>query len=113
MRQLYGQASVFVLPALFEPCANVVTEAMAYRLPCIVTNAGGIAELVQDGESGYVIPPRRPDILAERLLDLLGDPEKRRRMGEQGWRRIHEELNWDCVADRMVTQIEQAFVKRS
>jgi glycosyltransferase involved in cell wall biosynthesis len=101
------QASLFVLPALFEPCGNVVTEAMAYRLPCIVTTGGGLAELVIDQKTGHVIPPERPDILADCILDLLSDSVKRQQMGEAGARRVAEELNWDRVVERMLPYLEQ------
>jgi glycosyltransferase involved in cell wall biosynthesis len=104
--RLYAQASLFVLPARFEPCGNVVIEAMAYRLPCIVTTGGGIADLVADRETGLVIPPERPDILADCILDLLGDPIKRQRMGEAGARRVAEDFNWDRVVERMLPFLE-------
>ena len=106
LRRLYEQASIFVLPARFEPCGNVVTEAMAYRLPCIVTTGGGLSELVIDQETGYVIPPERPDILADRLLELLKDPKKRQQMGEAGAKRVSEDLNWDRVVERMLPYLE-------
>ncbi|MGQ9627155.1 MAG: glycosyltransferase family 4 protein [Anaerolineae bacterium] len=109
LRKLYTQASVFVLPSHFEPCSNVISEAMAYRLPCIVTTAGGLADLVSDGETGYVIPPGRPDVLADRILDLLSDPDKRRRMGECGARQVREELNWERVVERIMPYLEQAL----
>lgn len=109
LRKLYSQASVFVLPSHFEPCSNVIPEAMAHRLPCIVTTAGGLADLVSDGETGYVIPPGRPDVLADRILDLLSDPAKRRRMGECGARQVREEFNWERVVERMMPYLEQAL----
>ena len=73
LRRLYEQASIFVLPARFEPCGNVVTEAMAYHLPCIVTTGGGLAELVIDRETGLVIPPERPDS-SGRLHSRFAEP---------------------------------------
>jgi glycosyltransferase involved in cell wall biosynthesis len=107
LRRLYAQASIFVLPARFEPCGNVVTEAMAYRLPCIVTTGGGLAELVIDQKTGHVIPPESPDILADCILDLLSDPIKRQQMGQEGAKRVAEELNWDRVVERMLPYLEQ------
>jgi alpha-maltose-1-phosphate synthase len=108
LRQLYAAASLFVLPALFEPSPNVVTEAMSYHLPCIVSDGGGVADLVLDGESGYIVPTGQVEPLAERILELLRDPEKRRRMGERGAQRTRAELNWDRVVERMVPYLEQA-----
>jgi alpha-maltose-1-phosphate synthase len=113
LRRLYEQASLFVLPARFEPCGNVVPEAMAHHLPCIVTTAGGIAELVVDGETGLVIPPERPEILADGLLDLLSNTQKRQQMGQAGAKRVAEELNWDRVVERMLPYLCQQTTTQS
>jgi glycosyltransferase involved in cell wall biosynthesis len=110
IRELYRQASIFVLPANLEPCGNVITEAMSYRLPCIVSNAGGAADQVIDGVTGYVIPPRDPETLASRIIDLMNSPAKRKEMGEFGLRRVCEELNWDFVAERMMPYLK-SFAK--
>jgi glycosyltransferase involved in cell wall biosynthesis len=75
---------------------------MAYRLPCIVTTGGGVAEVVVDRKTGLVIPPERPDILADCMLDLLSDPVKRKQMGEAGAKRVAEDFNWDRVVERML-----------
>jgi glycosyltransferase involved in cell wall biosynthesis len=106
IRNLYEHASIFVLPANFEPCGNVVTEAMAFRLPCIVSNAGGLADQVIDNETGYIIPPRDPETLATQILDLMNNPSKRKEMGELGNRRVSEELNWDLVANRILPYLQ-------
>lgn len=111
LRIIYEQASLFVLPANFEPNGLVIMEAMGYRLPCIVSDAGGLADQVTDGETGYVIPPRQPQILAERILDLLGSEEKRRRMGDAAARRVQETYNWDRVAARMLPHFQAALEK--
>ena len=78
-----------------------------------MTNVGGSPELVTDSQTGYVIPPNHPDMLAERILDLLGDPAKRRQMGEQAARRVQEELNWNRVADRVIGHLEQVMGEKS
>jgi glycosyltransferase involved in cell wall biosynthesis len=62
----------------------VIAEAMASGRPMIGTRAGAIPELVRDGISGYLVDRRDPEALAGRILDLLGDAELRRRMGEAG-----------------------------
>jgi alpha-maltose-1-phosphate synthase len=102
IRELYQQASIFALPAIFDPTPNVVTEAMTFHLPCVVSNGGGLSELVVDGETGYVIQPSNPEILADRIIDLLNNPEKRVSMGEQGFQRIQNVLNWNLVVERML-----------
>lgn len=108
LRTVYEQASIFVLPANFEPNGLVTLEAMGYHLPCIVSNAGGLADQVTDGDNGYVIPPRQPEILAERILDLLKSEEKRRKMGAAAARRVQDTYNWDRVVERMLPYFQAA-----
>ena len=62
----------------------VIAEAMACGKPVIATRVGGIPEIVRDGTSGFLVAPRQPEAAAHRILQLLGDAELRRRMGEAG-----------------------------
>jgi glycosyltransferase involved in cell wall biosynthesis len=107
IQRLYAKASLFAMPSLFEPWGNVFTEAMAHRLPCVGTTVGGIPDIIIDGETGYLIPPNTPEILAERLLRLLQDPELARQMGERGYRRAMQMFTWDEVVDRMRPHLDQ------
>lgn len=77
-----SRADVFVLASREEGMPNALLEAMSARLPCLVTDVGGAAEVIQDGVEGYLVPPGRPDVMAERLGRLFADPSLRRRMGE-------------------------------
>lgn len=108
MQCIYEQASVFALPALFEPCGNVIAEAMAHQLPCVVSNAGGLSEFIEEGRTGYVVPPGDVDLLADRLVDLLEDDDKRIEMGQHALERVCQEFNWDNVVGRMTPYLEQA-----
>jgi glycosyltransferase involved in cell wall biosynthesis len=63
---------------------------MAARRPVIATAVAGTPELVRDGETGLLVPPRSPDALAGALSSLAGDPIRRRQMGERGRRRVEE-----------------------
>ena len=82
-----------------------VMEAMAARLPVVATDAPGINELVVDGVTGLLAPPRCPDALADRLERLLHDPVLRLRMGEAGRRRIASEFS----LEQMVKRHEEAY----
>jgi glycosyltransferase involved in cell wall biosynthesis len=73
-----------------ESCPNVVLEGMASALPVVGTRVGGTAELILDGETGFVIPPENPSALAEKLTLLLDHHDLRRQMGEAGRRRVEE-----------------------
>jgi glycosyltransferase involved in cell wall biosynthesis len=102
---LYDEASVFCLPSRAEPYGLVVAEAMAHGVPCVVTEAGGIADTVEHGETGLVVPREDAEALAAALLRLLQDSELAARMGEAARRRVRRVVNWDRVAEDMASVI--------
>ncbi|HXG03929.1 MAG TPA: glycosyltransferase, partial [Candidatus Binatia bacterium] len=65
---------VFTLPSIAEGISNTILEAMATGLPVVATRVGGNPELVEDGVTGRLVEPRRPEALAQALLDYLNDP---------------------------------------
>jgi glycosyltransferase involved in cell wall biosynthesis len=75
------RASVFVLPSVSEGLGRVVVEAMASGTPVIGSNVGGIPEMVQDGVTGFLIPPGDETVLAAKLRWMLENPDKTREMG--------------------------------
>ena len=81
-----------------EGLARAIIEAMVYRVPPVVTNAGGSPELVVDGESGFVVPPRDAAAIAEAIAKLHGDADLRQRMGDAARERIATDFrNEDTV----------------
>jgi len=96
---------VFVLPSLAEGFGITALEAMAAGLPIVATAVDGIPELVEDGRTGWLVPPGDPAALAERLHVLLLDPEQRRAMGAAGRARAQEHFS----IDRMVTGISKIY----
>jgi glycosyltransferase involved in cell wall biosynthesis len=66
----------------FEGLSIAVIEALALGIPAVVTAVGGMPEVINDGQQGYVVPPGDTSMLAERLVTLLQDRPLRRRMGE-------------------------------
>jgi glycosyltransferase involved in cell wall biosynthesis len=81
----YQRCSLLVLPSLNDVYPNVVLEAMACGRPCVVTSSVGAAELLVDGESGFVVPPRDPEALARCLSDALAmSPAAREAIGARG-----------------------------
>ncbi|MGH7275114.1 MAG: glycosyltransferase family 4 protein, partial [Nitrospiria bacterium] len=75
---------LFVLPSLNEGMGRVLIEAMALAKPVVASQVGGIPEIVVDGETGILVPPKDAKRLAEAILYLLKDKELCRRMGEAG-----------------------------
>ena len=79
-----AEADMLVLPSFAEGLPVVLMEALASRIPIIATQVAGVAELVRDGETGFLVPPGDVESLTDRLNQLLSDPELCRRMGEAG-----------------------------
>lgn len=95
----YAEAAIFCLPTHLEPFGVVFVEAMANRLPIVATNIGAIPDFVQEGENGYLVAPGRTNDLARALIDLLADPEKRKRFGERSYALSVERYNWRSVGE--------------
>ena len=96
----YRNSEVFVLPTYYEAFPKVVVEAMACGKPVVATRTGGIPELVQDGETGLLIPFGSPESISEKLIMLLGDGEMRASMGRRGRERVENDFTWHAVAQR-------------
>jgi glycosyltransferase involved in cell wall biosynthesis len=97
-----GDLDLLVLPSWTEGFPLVVLEAMARRRPVVATPVGGTPELVVDGETGVLVPPRDPGALAAAIRDLLDDPERRRLMGEAGYRRAAERFPVETMTRRVL-----------
>ena len=102
LERLYDASSVFVLPSRSEGFGIVAAEAMAHGRPVVACGVGGLAEVVADGETGILVPPRRPDLLRAALERLQRDPELRRRLGRAGRARAESRYSWDSVVARTI-----------
>ncbi len=96
---LMAALDLFVLPSLAEGICNTVLEAMACGLPVIATNVGGNPDLVREGETGVLVPPGQPDILANQMMAYAGDPERRRREGRAARARAETEFSIDAMVN--------------
>jgi glycosyltransferase involved in cell wall biosynthesis len=110
LEKLYDRAAVCVLPSHREGQGVVCLEAMAYARPVVATNVGGLAELVVDGETGYLVPPRDADQLRAALLRLLADRELRRRMGDAGRERVREMSGWERVVELTIATYQRGLL---
>jgi glycosyltransferase involved in cell wall biosynthesis len=98
----YRDADILVAPSFTESFGLPAAEAMAAGLPVVASGVGGLAEIVVDGETGFLVPPGDEGALAEAVLRLLGDVELRHRMGAAGRRRAEALFSWGRVAEELV-----------
>jgi alpha-maltose-1-phosphate synthase len=105
---LYRQASVFVLPTIYDMSPHVIREALGYGLPCVTTSVGGIPEIVQDGVDSVLLAPGDRDALAAALVKLMRDPGVARDMGAAGRARVVRDLTWERVVERMTPHLLSA-----
>jgi len=110
----YMNASdIFVLPSLSEGRSVTVLEAMACGLPVIATRVGGVPESILDSVTGYLVPPRKPRALSDKILFLLENPSHCKAMGRSGKRRLGElGLTWENAATRTI-EIYQDILNQS
>ena len=123
--QLYSNARVFCCPSVYEPFGIVNLEAMACHVPVLASATGGISEVVVHGETGYLVPfeqdpvtsfPVDPEKFARDLAAgihrLLDDPEKCRRFGDAGRRRVEETFSWTAIALQTIRLYEKLIQQR-
>lgn len=98
---LLSTADIFVLPSYAEGVPVVVMEALGSEMPVVATFVGGMAELVEDGVTGYLVRPGDPDQLADRIERLLGDRGLRQRMGKAGRDKVVTDFDSAAEARRL------------
>ncbi len=111
--ELYSNCAVFCCPSVYEPFGIINLEAMACRAPVVASATGGILEVVVDGETGYLVPFEQDPVttfpsdpaqfardLAAKIAALLDEPDKAKRFGEAGRRRVEETFAWSAIAQQ-------------
>jgi starch synthase len=91
---------VFACPSVYEPFGLINLEAMACETAVVASAVGGIVEVVEDGKTGVLVPPARPDALAEAISRVLANPALAREMGRAGRRRVEAQFSWASIAAR-------------
>jgi glycosyltransferase involved in cell wall biosynthesis len=104
---LLWQGSLLVLSSVQEGLPNVVLEAMAAGLPVVATAVGGLSEVVQPGETGWLVPPKDVAALADAISRLLADEAKRLDFGRAGRKLVEHQFS---VSD-MVRRHEEVFLQ--
>ncbi len=107
MARFYSTMDVSVLTSLTEGLSIALLESMSHGLPVVVTRVGGNPEVVLDGETGFLVPPKDTTAFAEKVIRLLQDPDLRARMGSAGRIRVDREFRLGDVAVRYLRVYEE------
>ncbi|WP_417205772.1 exopolysaccharide biosynthesis GT4 family glycosyltransferase EpsE [Antarctobacter sp.] len=101
------EAHLFVLASWHEPLGVAYMEAMAMGVPTIGTDAGGVAELITDGSTGYLVEPKNPGQLTRTIRSLVNDPDALLRLSEAGRAHVVENFRASLGAEVLVEEIER------
>lgn len=106
---LYRSSDVAVFPSLYEPFGITVLEAMAARTPAIVTDTGGLAEIIDHGKTGVKVYVDNSDSLAWGILRILKDPSLASKIRENAYRKVIREFNWTKIANETMSVYRKAL----
>ena len=105
---VFRSLDIFAMPTIEgDTIPQVLMQALAVGLPVVSTTTGSIPDVIRDGHSGFIVPPRNAEALAARIGDLLRDPALRTTMGQRG--RLTVEQSYSI--DRMLDQLERVYAR--
>lgn len=102
-----SQADILLAPSIAEALPVSLMEAHAVGLPIVATQVGSVDQIVEEGRSGFLVPPGDVEALCRRLADLVQHPQRRAEMGRWGRRHIEQHYDIDRLNDRLVTIYEE------
>jgi len=110
--RLFALASCAVFPSLYEPFGIVALEAMAAKCPVVVSEVGGLKEVVKHAETGITVYPDNPESLAWGIVHTLARPDWARQRAENAYRMVLELYNWDRIAGLTVEVYRRVVEER-
>jgi len=112
INDFYLRANVYVAPSVWnEPLGLVILEAMSHKTPVVVSRKGGVTTIVKDGVNGFLIRPRSPVLIADKVNLLLNDDKLRLKMGEKAYKMVMEKFNWKKIAAKFYRLYEKSLQK--
>ena len=109
LKHYYNAADIFITTPWYEPFGITPLEAMACGTPVLGSNVGGIKFTVRDGETGYLVPPRDPEALAERIAYLYEHPKLMAVFRKQAIHRANDLFTWEKVASAVAELYEEVL----
>ncbi|PCH91394.1 MAG: colanic acid biosynthesis glycosyltransferase WcaL [Bacteroidetes bacterium] len=109
------ETDIFLMPGIVakdgrsEAQGLVIQEAQSMEIPVVVSAVGGMAEGMQDGVTGFLVSPKNPEIIAEKLKYLIAQPKKRKEMGENGRKFVTEKFNIQSLNRTLINLYKELF----
>jgi len=110
MPEFFAASDIVVLPSLIEATSIAGLEAMSSGKALVGTTVGGIPQIIDDGVTGILVPPRNSELLAKAIVTLLTDKGLRERMGINARKRVENEFSWDVIAKKTL-KVYQSLLK--
>jgi alpha-maltose-1-phosphate synthase len=98
----FERAKIIVLPYIEATQSGIIPIAYAFKKPVVVTDVGSIPEVVDNGKTGIIIPPKDSELLAEAIIKLLKNDSLRKEMGENAYNKMKEDLSWDKISEKII-----------
>jgi len=112
INDFYLRADVYVAPSVWnEPLGLVILEAMVNKTPVVVSRKGGVTTLVKDGYNGFLVRPRSPKLIVEKVNLLLQDEKLAEKMGERAYKTVTEKFSWDRIATKFYNLYDKCLQK--
>ena len=89
--------------------SGIINIAFAFGKPIVASDVGGIHEVLNDGEAGYLVPPKNPEALARAIIRILSNEKLRVQMGEKAAQKALKELSWDNIATKHIEVYKKAI----
>ncbi len=106
VKQLLGLFDLFILPSVSEGLPNAVLEAMACSNPVVATAVNGLVEVIEEGRTGYLVPPQNPSEIAKAVIKILKSPVTMKEMGRRGRNRVANHF----TMEQQINKFEQLYL---
>jgi glycogen(starch) synthase len=109
--KIYSVIDIACFPSLYEPFGIVALEAMAAKVPVVVSDAGGLPEVVENNVTGITTYAGNPNSLADGLLKLLHEPDTAERLVDAAYERVLTTFNWHTIATQTISVYDRVWTE--
>jgi glycosyltransferase involved in cell wall biosynthesis len=112
INDFYLRANAYVAPSVWnEPLGLVILEAMVNKTPVVVSRKGGVTTLVKDGYNGFLIRPRSPKLIVEKVNLILQNEDLAKKMGENAYKTVTKKFNWNKITTKFYNLYLKSLLK--